>query len=152
MTHNLVLDRKISLEKLLGATPPHSEIGGILLGWRHERGIYIKELIEIPDEEATPTRYRRRHARAEKSLVGRLAALPVTAPEGYVGEWHTHLAPRGPSLMDRCELRRISLRSHHPVGLVVFCRRNNQWTAVGVSARRGRMLRTQLIREGDEDE
>lgn len=116
------------------------ETGGILLGWRHSTGIYVCEAIEIPDRRATRTEYMRRHGPATESLEHFLATLPERSPIGYVGEWHTHLAPQGPSRTDRKQLKRISQHLGDDLALVVAAHdpRSDRWTPQGLCARVGR--------------
>ena len=116
------------------------ESGGILLGCRHRGGVYVNQFIEVPDPQAHATRYRRLHRSASKALKAIIETLPQHSSLGYVGEWHTHSAPVGPSSFDRRQVRRISRRADAEIALVVAAHGPNsgEWTALGICAHRGR--------------
>ncbi|MFP5321568.1 MAG: Mov34/MPN/PAD-1 family protein, partial [Acidimicrobiia bacterium] len=122
---------------------PMRETGGILLGWRQPNGIHVEQALEISDRQAGHTWYRRRHAPAEAALAAVLEQVPKDSDLGYVGEWHTHPAPVGPSFCDRRELRRISGKTTHEVALLVvaYDRGTSTWVPVGLTALR-RCVRT----------
>lgn len=116
------------------------ETGGVLLGWRHDRGVYVQAAVQVPDARARHTLYRRRHRPAAEVLEAALVDLPAGSPVGYVGEWHSHPAPTGPSWVDRREMRRISKQRTDAVGLLVcaYDAHSRTWTPAGLVARRGR--------------
>lgn len=120
---------------------PMRETGGILLGWRHATGVHVEQALEVPDRQAGHTWYRRRHAPAEAALAAILDQLPEGSDLGYVGEWHTHPAPVGPSFCDRRELRRISGKTTNEVALLVvaYDKGASMWTPVGLTAHRRRI-------------
>ncbi|MDW3217753.1 MAG: Mov34/MPN/PAD-1 family protein [Acidimicrobiales bacterium] len=120
---------------------PRRETGGILLGWRHPGGIHVERVLEIPDRQAGHTWYRRRHAPAEAALTAALDQLPEDCDLGYVGEWHSHPAPVGPSFCDRHELRRISGKTAREVALLVAALDPGMstWVPFGLTAYRRRM-------------
>ncbi|MGI8711568.1 MAG: Mov34/MPN/PAD-1 family protein [Acidimicrobiales bacterium] len=129
------------------------ETGGVLLGWRHEKGIYVHDALVVSDSHAKHTFYRRRHKPATDVLDAALAVLPGASPIGYVGEWHSHPAPTGPSWVDRFEMRRISRQTKAAVGLLVcaYDAKTGVFTPVGVVAERGRTSRAKAVfRDGDE--
>jgi proteasome lid subunit RPN8/RPN11 len=129
------------------------ETGGVLLGWRHEKGVYVHDALVVPDSHANHTFYRRRHKPATDVLDAALAALPDASPIGYVGEWHSHPAPTGPSWVDRFEMRRISKQTKAAVGLLVctYDAKTDVFTPVGVIAERGRTSRAKVVfRDGDD--
>ena len=117
------------------------ETGGILLGWRHSTGIYVCDAIEVPDRRASRNQYVRRHGPASESLNRFLDTLPAQSPVGYVGEWHTHPAPQGPSRADRRQLKSISQHLHDNVALIVASHdpRSGAWKPRGLCARAGRV-------------
>jgi len=126
---------------------PMRETGGVLLGWRHERGVYLHDALVVPDSRARHSFYRRRHKLASVVLDAALAELPEGSPVGYVGEWHTHPAPSGPSWIDRREIRRISKQTDAPIGLLVCaCNASTKtWVPTGVVACRGRVSRADVV-------
>lgn len=131
------------VKKRVGADPTR-ETGGILLGWRHPGGIHVEQALEVPDREAGHTWYRRRHAPAEAALAAALDQLPEESDIGYVGEWHSHPAPIGPSFSDRRELRRISSNTRHEVALIVAAHdpAAATWAPYGLIGRRRRVRQT----------
>lgn len=112
------------------------ETGGILLGWREPDAVVVSEMIEVVDPEASPMSYVRRHAHAEAALQRALEDAAPGDPVGYVGEWHAHPAPQGPSRQDRRELRALARRTAHPVALVVLAHNPElaEWTRVALVA------------------
>lgn len=116
------------------------ESGGILLGCRHRDGVYVNQFIEVPAPEAHVTSYLRLHGSASDALDAVLETLPPHSPLGYVGEWHTHPAPVGPSSIDRRQARRISRRVVDEIALVVAAHSPDagEWSAFGICALRGR--------------
>ena len=116
------------------------ETGGILLGWRHSTGVYVCDVVEVPDRRASGTQYLRRHRLASEFLDRFLDTCPARSPVGYVGEWHTHPAPQGPSRSDRRQLKQLSQHLHDHVALVVAVHdpHSGLWTPQGLCARSGR--------------
>lgn len=155
MTAELLVE-SAAWETILGAAGEDAmrETGGVLLGWRHDRGVYVHEALVVPDSHAKHTFYRRRHKPATEALDAAFAALPDASPIGYVGEWHSHPAPTGPSWVDRFEMRRISRHTKAAVGLLVctYDAKKDVFTPVGIIAGRGRIMRAKVaFRHGDED-
>jgi integrative and conjugative element protein (TIGR02256 family) len=137
-----------------GNIEPMRETGGVLIGWRHDRGVYVHDVLVVPDSIARHTFYRRRHKPASALLEAALAQFPADSSVGYVGEWHTHPAPTGPSWIDRWEMRRISKQIEEPVGLLV-CAYNasaKSWVPAGLVARGGKVSRAEVVlRDGVDD-
>lgn len=113
-----------------------NETGGILLGWREHGAIVIVELLEVSDPSAGHTSYTRDYAHAEIALQRAFAEADPGDPAGYVGEWHVHRAPQGPSRQDRRKLRAVARQSPHPVALVVlaFDPTTSSWTTAALTA------------------
>jgi proteasome lid subunit RPN8/RPN11 len=132
---------------------PMREIGGLLLGWRHNRGVYVRNSVAVPDARARHTVYRRRYEPAAEVLEAALADLPTDSPVGYVGEWHSHPAATGPSWVDRLEMRRISKQRDGAVGLVVsaYDARAKTWRPAGLVARSGRTQRAHVVVRDEAD-
>ena len=99
---------------------PH-EIGGILIGWWEAslRIAVVHDLIVVPDRQPGVNNYTRRQAPAQQALSDHLHAA-ADPRLGYVGEWHSHPEPQGPSLQDRTELAALVRQTHHAVAMVVL--------------------------------
>ena len=102
------------------------ETGGILLGWREKRGLHVAQVLEVPDRGARRTSYVRRQQLAESMLDEILEVLPKVTSIGYVGEWHVHPLPIGPSPADRREIKRFSKKTDGALGLVVCARETHE--------------------------
>jgi len=106
-----------------------SETGGILLGWHEDALIHVDVALEVPDRRSTRTTYERDHVAATEILAERLALEPAGSPLGYVGEWHSHPLPAGPSPQDFRTLAEIARRVASPVALIVLARSHDgTWT------------------------
>lgn len=106
------------------------ETGGILLGFRSDQGLHITGAIEVTDLRATKHAYRRAHRRASKLLAAALADQPSDSPVGYVGEWHTHPAPAGPSDIDMHAIAATALAATDQIALVVLARCDDEWQPI----------------------
>ena len=116
------------------------ETGGILVGYRTASAVIIERCIEIADTRASSVAYRRSHAAAERALQTALADSNTLPRTGYVGEWHSHPLPCGPSDQDVRELLRISQQSPHAVALLVLTPNGpGAWAATSWVAQRGRL-------------
>lgn len=93
------------------------ETGGFLLGFYSARSIVVAELVHVPDSGATRVSYERSNELAAVELSERRRANQFL---GYVGEWHSHPADRGPSWIDRRSIRRLAESSAMPIALVVL--------------------------------
>jgi len=118
-----------------------TETGGILLGYRIERGVHVAAGLEVPDPNAGPTDYLFRQEAAQQRLDEALRELQPSSPVGYVGDWHSHPGPIGPSPIDRRSLRGSSRHYQAGIAALVLVWTNNQWAAHGLAAQR-RRLRT----------
>lgn len=94
------------------------ETGGLLLGWWDAEYIVARHAIEVPDPEATRTRWTRDETRAQHALDEALASLDHPWL-GYIGDWHTHPANSGPSSQDEHSIRRASRGYQQPLLLLV---------------------------------
>jgi integrative and conjugative element protein (TIGR02256 family) len=117
-----------------------TETGGILLGYHESNTIVVTNALTIGSDRATTNQYVRDDIKANKLLKDFLADRAIDDPTGYVGEWHSHPAPAGPSPIDVSALRAIAKTSDGPIALVV---RSTSQTAPfhGVIAQRQRFGR-----------
>ncbi len=97
---------------------PH-ETGGILIGHRDGQNVIVTCAMEVPSLVATRSSYRLDHDQAQTALDRALRASPRDPLAGYVGEWHTHPAEVGPSLIDRWSIASAARKSTAPIALVV---------------------------------
>lgn len=135
-------------ESLADAALPQ-ETGGILLGDRADGVVVVRRFLEVPDEAAGTTRYQRQHGPAQEALDRILGLEPPDSLLGYVGEWHSHPGPAGPSRQDVKELRASARRLKHPVALVALCREQGSWGPRAWTAH-GRRARATTVIESDE--
>lgn len=97
-----------------------TETGGILLGYRESNTIVVTNALTIESDRATTNQYVRDDIQANRLLRDFLAERASDDPTGYVGEWHSHPAPAGPSPTDIGALRAIAKKSGGgPIVLVV---------------------------------
>jgi integrative and conjugative element protein (TIGR02256 family) len=118
---------------------PH-ESGGILLGYREVDNVVITHAIVVDGGGATKDRYVRDDVRANELLAEFLSDRAEDDPIGYVGEWHSHPAPSGPSTIDRNALRAAAKAAQGPVALLVFTP-SDAGAYFGLIARRQRLGR-----------
>lgn len=95
------------------------ETGGILLGYREDVNMVVTHALVVGGENATHTRYIRNDVRANSILAEFLAERAEDDPTGYIGEWHSHPAPQGPSQIDLGALRETAKTSNGPIALVI---------------------------------
>lgn len=93
------------------------ENGGILVGHRESGDIVISNVLAVPPESAGASHYSRESAVADRILQDYLQSSDDL--EGYVGEWHSHPAPVGPSRLDMRTLQDIASIAQGPVALIV---------------------------------
>ncbi len=95
-----------------------NEAGGALLGWREGAGVNVMDFIEV--QSARPAR-----ARYELGIIGLNNTLAdylskaADARVGYVGSWHSHPVPSGPSLVDRHTFRKTGRAHALPLAFLV---------------------------------
>lgn len=94
------------------------ETGGILLGWYVDDLVVVRYAIEVPDPDATGAGWTREQERAQAAMDAALAE--VRNPwAGYIGDWHSHPAPIGPSDLDIAVMRDTSREYANPIALLV---------------------------------
>lgn len=113
--------RKDAYETIISETAKQlpTETGGILLGYREKGSIVITHALVVGSQEASSTRYVRNDVRANAILADFLAERAQDDPTGYIGEWHSHPAPKGPSPTDLGALRETAKASDGPIALVI---------------------------------
>lgn len=114
------------------------ETGGILLGYREIDSVVITHALVVDDGGATKDRYVRDDGRANERLAEFLSDRSGDDPIGYVGEWHSHPAPSGPSPLDRNAMRAAAKAAHGPVALLIY-------TPAGTGAYFGLIARRQRL-------
>lgn len=94
------------------------ETGGLLVGWWEPQRIVVAHALEVPDPDAGPHGWTRQERAAQCALDAALRKCEHPWL-GYVGDWHSHPAPRGASPTDLCSIRRASRQYRHPLLLLV---------------------------------
>lgn len=109
-------------ETIAFATANHllRETGGILLGYQENGTIVATQALVIEGQGATTNSYVRDDIRADELLQEFLEQRADDDPIGYVGEWHSHPSPSGPSTVDHAAMRAIAKISSNPIALLVF--------------------------------
>lgn len=94
------------------------ETGGILLGWWKDDAVVVRYAVEVQDQAATSSGWTRNEQQSQAALV---CALEIHQHPwlGYVGDWHSHPAPCGPSRQDERSIRRASCSYATPLLLLV---------------------------------
>lgn len=96
-----------------------AEAGGILLGYREDADIIVTHAVAVDGKSASPNRYVRDDVKANELLHDFLNERASDDPTGYVGEWHSHPAPYGPSSTDITAMRATARSSDGPIALLV---------------------------------
>lgn len=96
------------------------ETGGILLGYQDNGTIVVTHALVVEGKGATTNRYVRDDLRADELLQEYLEQRADDDPIGYVGEWHSHPSPSGPSTVDHAAMRATAKISSNPIALLVF--------------------------------
>lgn len=94
------------------------EVGGLLVGHWEDHEVYIEDIIQVTDPNATYNSWSRDETRAQKAL-NEYMGQDVTEEQGYVGDWHTHPEAIGASRQDLTSLKRASKQYREPIVLVV---------------------------------
>jgi hypothetical protein len=96
------------------------ETGGILLGYQENGTLVATHALVVEGQGATANRYVRDDIRADELLQKFLGQRADDDPIGYVGEWHSHPSPSGPSTVDHAAMRATAKVSSRPIALLVF--------------------------------
>lgn len=95
------------------------ETGGILLGYREDVNVVVTHALVVDGQGVSTDRYVRDDVRANALLTEFLAQRAGDDPTGYIGEWHSHPAPSGPSPTDVAAMRATARTSDGPIALLV---------------------------------
>ncbi|WP_285249457.1 SAVED domain-containing protein [Pseudarthrobacter sp. fls2-241-R2A-168] len=95
------------------------EAGGILLGYLESNTVVVTNALTVHSPRATSSQYVRDDLLANQLLQKFLAQRADDDPTGYIGEWHSHPAPKGPSSTDLWSIRAIARTSEGPIALIV---------------------------------
>jgi hypothetical protein len=95
-----------------------TEAGGILIGRPTAGGFYVHDAIVLDDEDAGYAHYTRDGQEAQEALDAYIAESDDDHL-GYVGDWHTHPQPVGPSLTDKSTMALFGRAVTQPILLVV---------------------------------
>lgn len=117
------------------------ETGGILLGYQDNGTIVATHALVVEGQGATTNRYVRDDIRADELLQEFLQQRADDDPIGYVGEWHSHPSPSGPSTVDHAAMRATAKISSNPIALLVFAS-GATGAIFGLIARRQRFGKT----------
>lgn len=116
-----------------GRTAFPRETGGLLLGYYTGDGPRVTDAVVVPDRRATRISYRRDAVAATQLLDERVLA-DATELVGYLGEWHTHPLPVGPSRTDKRSILRLAVEGGHDVILLVAALGAHGWTGFARAA------------------
>lgn len=128
-TPHLSPDVVAELSEMAQAALP-LETGGILLGWYEHHDIRITDAIAVEDPAATATSYSRGNEAGNAALAAYMKGQPAGSPLGYVGEWHSHPGPAGPSPLDMLSFIGIAEAANQPLVQVVMALHGNEWRPV----------------------
>jgi integrative and conjugative element protein (TIGR02256 family) len=134
--------RKDAHEIVTSETAKHlpTETGGILLGYQEDANLIVTHALVVDGKAATASRYVRDDVKANEQLQAFLDQRASDDPTGYVGEWHSHPAPCGPSSTDIAAMRATARSSDRPVALLVHVPTRSD-SFFGLIARRQRFGR-----------
>lgn len=119
--------------RLAGTHALPREVGGLLLGYYTETGPLVTEIRVVPDPRATRIRYRRDAVMAERILDSSVRT-DESGVLGYLGEWHTHPLPIGPSTTDVQASRQLAVAGGYDVALLVLVMGTRGWTGHALNA------------------
>lgn len=140
--HTCIELRGDAHETIASETAKHLplETGGILLGYREGRNIVVTHALVVDGDGAAANNYVRGDIRANDLLEEFLAGRSDDDPTGYIGEWHSHPAPLGPSPTDLAAMRATAKKSDGPIALLVYALGRTD-PFVGLIAQRQRLGR-----------
>jgi proteasome lid subunit RPN8/RPN11 len=117
------------------------ETGGILLGVRVGRDVYVADVVEVADDQSTGSRFVLREAAREEALARYRSDVPPDCPVGYVGSWHSHPALAAGSSRDTRTLRQEAKTVQDLVAMLILMRAPaGAWLAEGAVGYRKRVI------------
>lgn len=135
--------------KKMAASALPCETGGILVGVKARRSVWIVGAVEL-DDERSAGHYTVPSGATKPSV--RRARETIDPRVGYAGEWHSHTGDFGPSSTDRAAMRAISWFVPHPVlgGPCFLLVRNSidGWSIDGFRARFPQLIPVALLLTG----
>lgn len=137
------IDLRVDAYETIASETAHHlprETGGILLGYQENGTIVATHALVVEGQGTTTTRYVRDDVRANRLLKEFLEQRSEEDPAGYIGEWHSHPSPSGPSPVDHAAMRATVRVSSNPIALLVFAPSDTD-TFFGLIARRQRFGR-----------
>jgi molybdopterin/thiamine biosynthesis adenylyltransferase len=134
----------------LGRAALPVETGGILLGCHVDGRPVVTGAIEIPDTDATETRYRIPEGATQAAVA---AARERDARIGYLGEWHSHPSGKGPSPLDVAAMLALDADADDdttdPILVLVEPSSNGQGRLDAFVTRNGRVTPASICSTGD---
>lgn len=145
----LIAEHVAAEMKQMAAAALPSETGGILVGVKARRSVWIVGACELADERS-PGHYTVPRGATKPAV--RIARETIDPRVGYAGEWHSHTGDFGPSSTDRAAMRAISWFVPHPGpgGPCLLLVRNSidGWSIRGFRARFPQLLSVPLLLTG----
>lgn len=111
-------EQAISRMSLEARRPSGVEAGGILVGRPTGSGFYVHDVLVLEDSGAGYAHFTRDEAAAQQALDHYLAGSD-DPHLGWIGDWHTHPEPLGPSATDKATMGWFTRAAEHPLLLVV---------------------------------
>jgi hypothetical protein len=120
------------------------ETGGILIGFRSCKDIYVVDIVEVPDDRSTGSRFVLKENSRETVLARYLNEVPPACPFGYVGSWHSHPATAHASGRDLRTLYHEAKTADDFVAMIILMRTPaGIWEAEGAVGHRERAVTRQ---------
>ena len=95
------------------------ETGGILLGYHEDMDLVVTDALVVDNRQASTDRYVRDDVLANELLHAFLTQRASDDPTGYIGEWHSHPKPVGPSIRDLAAIQATAKSARHRIALLV---------------------------------
>ena len=123
------------------------ETGGILIGFRSCKDVHVVDIVEVPDDRSTGSRFVLRENSREAALARYLNQVPPECPFGYVGSWHSHPTKAHASGRDLQTLYQEAKTAADFVAMVILIRSPaSTWEAEGAVGYRERAITRQAGR------